>query len=136
MQSAIDTAAQDATTKAGNAESAAKTYTDGEIDKVEGTIATLQGVVDGKAASSDLTALTGRVSTAEGEIDTLQSEMDAVEAKAAANETAIGTLNTTVASKADSSALTGVSDRVTTLETWHNNFTECSEEEINALFNA
>ena len=27
-----------------------------------------------------------------------------------------------------------MSDRVTALETWHENFEECSDEEINALF--
>ena len=60
--------------------------------------------------------------------------MDAVEAKAAANETAIGTLNTTVATKAAQSDLDAVSGRVTTIETWHSNFIEVSEEEINGLF--
>ena len=61
----------------------------------------------GIATSEALTALTGRVTTAEGEIDTLQSEMDAVEAKAAANETAIGTLNGLVGD-------TKVADQITT----------------------
>lgn len=40
----------------------------------------------------------------------------------------------TVTSKAAQDDLTAVSDRVGVLETWHNNFTEASEDEINALF--
>ena len=64
--------------------------------KSEDTLRTfINGVIAdaGIASSTAMEALSGRVTTAEGEIDTLQSEMDAVEAKAAANETAIGTLN-------------------------------------------
>ena len=55
----------------------------------------INGVIaDAGIASSDaMEALAGRVTTAEGKITTLEGEMDAVEAKAAANETAIGTLN-------------------------------------------
>lgn len=133
-QEAIDAAASAADTKDEAVLAAAKKYTDDEIDNVEGTITTLQGVVDGKAAASDLTALTGRVTTAEGEIDTLQSEMDVVEAKAAANEAAIGTLNTTVAGKAAQSDLETLTDRVAANETAIAAFVEASEEEINALF--
>ncbi len=131
---AIATAGTNADTKDATVLADAKKYTDEEIDKVEATVSTLTETVNGKAAAADLTALTTRVETAEGEIDTLQSEMDAVEAKAAANETAIGTLNTTVAGKASQSDLTAAIDRITAIETWHSNFVEVSEEEINALF--
>ena len=92
----------------------------------------VQAALDQKAA--DLTALTGRVTTAEGEIDTLQTEMDAVEALAAANESAIKALQTASATHATKEEVTAVSDRVTTLETWHSNFVECSQEDINNLF--
>ena len=61
----------------------------------------------GIATNEAMEALAGRVTTAEGEIDTLQSEMDAVEAKAAANETAIATLNGLVGD-------TKVADQITT----------------------
>lgn len=90
-----------------------KTAADTAIERVEGKadknaedIAALQGLV---ADKSDLEALAERVSTAEGEIDTLQLEMDAVEAKAAANETAIGTLTQTVASN-KTAAETGIQE--------------------------
>lgn len=110
----------------------------GEVDALEGVVATLtQTVADNKSAAetaigavddkadknaediaalqeavadkSALEALAQRVTTAEGEIDTLQSEMDAVEAKAAANETALGTLTQTVATN-KSAADTGIQE--------------------------
>lgn len=127
-------AAADATSKANKALEDANAYTDGEIDKVEATIATLQGVVDGKAAQADLTALAGRVTTAEGEIDQLQTDVDAVEALAAANDAAIKALQTASTTHATKTEVEAVSNRVTALETWHNNFTEVSEDEINSLF--
>ena len=133
-QEAIDAAASAADTKDEAVLAVAKKYTDDEIDEVEGAITTLQGVVDDKAAASDLTDLDGRVTTAEGEIDTLRSEMGVVETKAAANETAIGTLNTTVAGKAAQSDLEALTDRVAANETAIASFVEASEEEINALF--
>lgn len=79
---------------------------EGKADKNAEDIADLQGRV---ADDSALQALATRVTTAEGEIDTLQSEMDAVEAKAAANETAIGTLTQTVADN-KSAADTGIQE--------------------------
>lgn len=124
-------------TKITAAQTAANTA-QGEVDALEGVVATLTqtvtdnktatdaaiGAVDGKADKnaediaalqeavadkSALEALTQRVTTAEGEIDTLQGEMDAVEAKAAANETAIGTLTQTVASN-KTAAETGIQE--------------------------
>ena len=54
---------------------------------LQGNIDTLTGVVNGKAAQSDLEALAGRVTTAEGDIeavegrvDTLEGEVDALQA--------------------------------------------------------
>ena len=133
-QEAIDAAASAADTKDEAVLAAAKKYADDEDALIEARVTTLETASATHALASDLTALAGRVETAEGEIDTLQSEMDAVEAKAAANETAIGTLNTTVATKAAQADLTAVGDRVTAIETWHSNFVEVSEEEINGLF--
>lgn len=79
---------------------------DSKADKNAEDIAALQEAVADKSA---LEALTQRVTTAEGEIDTLQAEMDAVEAKAAANETAIGTLTQTVAAN-KTAADTGIQE--------------------------
>ncbi len=60
--------------------------------------------------------------------------MDAVEALAAANDAAHKANAAAIALKADASALTAVSERVTTLETWHANFTECTTGDIDGLF--
>jgi hypothetical protein len=75
----------------------------------------VNGVISdaGIASNSAMEALAGRVTTAEGEIDTLQSEMDAVEAKAAANETAIGTLNGLVG---DTKVATQISNAIAALD--------------------
>lgn len=133
-QEAIDAAASAADTKDEAVLAAAKKYADDEDALIEARVATLETASATHALASDLTALDGRVETAEGEIDTLQTEMDAVEAKAAANESAIGTINTELAKKAAQTDLDAVSGRVTAIETWHANFVEVSEEEINALF--
>ena len=54
------------------------------------------------------------------------------------NETLIAILNAIDATKADKTYVDDLNSvinvRVSTLETWHKNFTEVSEEEINALF--
>lgn len=62
---AINTAAADATTKAGKALEDAKSYTDTEIENVNTAL-------EGKAAQTALDAVSGRVTTAEGKIKTLE----------------------------------------------------------------
>ena len=69
-------AIDDAATKANTAEGNAKTYTDGEIDKVEGTIATMQGVVDGKASQTDLDDAVTRIGINETNITALQNTVN------------------------------------------------------------
>ena len=137
-QEAIDAAAGDATQKANDAkaaaEAAAKTYADGLNTAMDTRVDALEAASATHALAADLTALDGRVTTAEGEIDTLQSEMDAVEALAAANDAAHKANAQAIALKADKTALEAVSGRVTTLEAWHSNFVECSQEDINGLF--
>ena len=133
-QEAIDAAAGDATSKANQALVDAKAYADAEDAKIESRVDALEGASATHALASDLTALAGRVTTAEGEIDTLQSEMDAVEALAAANKSAHEANAAAIALKASQADLDAVSGRVTTLETWHSNFVECSQEDINGLF--
>lgn len=133
-QEAIDAAASAADTKDEAVLAAAKKYADEEDAKIETRVDVLEAASATHALASDLTALTGRVETAEGEIDTLQSEMDAVEALAAANKAAHEANAAAIALKASQADLEAVSGRVDTLEAWHNNFTEVSEEEINALF--
>ena len=131
---AISEAGTAADTKDEAVLAAAKKYADDEDAKIESRVDALETASGTHALASDLTALADRVTTAEGEIDTLQSEMDAVEAKAAANESAIAQNAAAIALKAAQTDLEAVSGRVATLETWHANFTEVSEAEINALF--
>lgn len=116
-QEAIDAAASAADTKDEAVLAAAKKYADDEDALIEARVATLETASATHALASDLTALDGRVTTAEGEIDTLQTEMDAVEAKAAANETAISGLNTTVGTKAAQADLEAAVARVAQNET-------------------
>lgn len=155
VESLIATAKAEAISEAGtNADTkdevvlaSAKSYTDEEIDKVEGTISTLQGVVDGKAAQSDVDTLSGKVTTVEGKVSTLETEMDAVQlladtadkaakanaqalllkasqedldkavARIATNEGAISTINTTLADKAEQDDLDAAVARIAANET-------------------
>ena len=135
-QEAIDAAAADATQKDTALETSVKGYVDGKIGEVNGTISTLQGVVDGKAAQSEVNTISGKVGTLETKVETLEGKMTAVEALAAANKSAHEANAAAIALKASQADLEAVSGRVATLETWHNNFTEVSEQEINDLFKA
>lgn len=56
------------------------------------------------------------------------------DAAADINKSAIEANEAAIALKASQEDLTYVSDRVTTLESWHNDFAEISEEDITALF--
>ena len=60
--------------------------------------------------------------------------MSAAEAQIAANKSAHEANAAAIALKASQDDLNGVANRVTAIETWHANFVEVSEEEINALF--
>ena len=144
-EAALRVAGDEAASKAAAGALKAAQDAQGEVDALEGVVATLTETVNGKAAQADLTALTTRVTAAEGEIDTLQGEMtqaktdiDAVEAKAAANETAIGELQTAVDTKAAQTDLQAEINRAKAAEEANAAaiaaFVEISEEEINALF--
>lgn len=131
---AIEAAAADATSKANAAEAAAKEHANGLNTAMDARVAAVEAASATHALASDLEALDGRVEVVEGKVSTLEGKMTAVETKAGANETAIGTINTELAKKAAQSDLEGVDGRVTAIETWHANFVEVSEEEINGLF--
>lgn len=144
-QEAIDAAAADATTKAGNAKTeavdAAKTYTDTEVGKVKSAA---------DANATDISGLKTRMTTAEGEIDDLQAAIgvggsvtaaiaDAKKAGTDAQGTAnknkedIATLNTTVAGH--TSTLSAQGDKITALEgKVGDGFTPVTNEEIEKLF--
>lgn len=126
-QEAINTAAGDATTKAGQALTDANAYTDGEIDKVEATVGT---------NTQNITALTGRVDTAEDDIDALEASLaeggataNAIAAAKKAGDDAQADVDTLVA---EGGRIPTLESKVATLEsvTW----TEISGVEIEAMF--
>lgn len=132
-QEAIDAAALDATSKANAAESAAKGHADSlntamntrvealeAIDHTHANKEELDLIASGDKAKWDAAAAIAHEHGNKGVIDGITAEN-------------ITTWNT-VTSKAAQADLTAVSDRVTALETWHTNFTEVSEEDINGLF--
>lgn len=135
-QEAIDAAADAADVKDAAILAEAKTDSSNKdavvLAEAQKGIDAVQAALDAHIAEAN--AVAGRVTTAEGEIDTLQSEMDVVEALAAANKAAHEANTAAIALKASQADLEAVSGRVTTLETWHANFVEVSEEEINNLF--
>lgn len=88
----------------------------------------------GVALKGLIDALESELGSHEGEIDTLQSEMDTVEALAAAADATAKANAAAIALKASQADLETASGRVTALETWHNNFVECSQEDIEGLF--
>lgn len=126
-QEAINTAAGDATTKAGQALTDAKGYTDTEIDKVEATVGT---------NTQNITSLTGRMDAAEDAIDALETSL----AEGGATAVAIAAAKQAGDdAQADVDALVAEGGRIPTLEskvatlesvTW----TEISGVEIAAMF--
>ena len=133
-EEAISTAAGDATTKANAAEAAAKAYTDAEVGKDRTRLDALEAIehhnhankaeldliASGDKSKWDAAAAIAHEHANKGVLDGITAE------KVTAWDT--------VTSKAAQSDLNSVSDRVGDLETWHTNFTEVSEEEINNLF--
>ena len=135
-QEAIDAAAADATSKANTAESNAKGHADSlntamnarvealeAIDHDHANKAELDLIVSGDKAKWDAAAAIahehGNKSVIDGITAAKVSAWDAAEGNA---KTYADGLNT------------AMDTRVASLESWHNNFTEVSEEEINALF--
>lgn len=127
------TAAADATSKANAAEAAAKGHADGlntamnarvealeAIDHDHANKAELDLIVSGDKAKWDAAAAIAHSHDNKTVLDGITAEN-------------VATWNT-VTSKAAQADLTAVGDRVTAIETWHSNFVEVSEEEINGLF--
>lgn len=132
-QEAIDAAAADATSKANTAEANAKAEAV-RLDGLMNTRVEALEAIDHDHSNKD-------------ELDLIASgdkaKWDAAAAKAHehGNKTVLDGITAenittwnTVTSKAAQADLTAVGDRVTAIETWHANFVEVSEEEINALF--
>lgn len=133
ISEATSAAATDAKNKADAAEKNAKDYADGLNTNMNARVEALEAVDHTHANKAELDLI------ATGD----KNKWDSAVAKAHEHGNAsvlngitaenITTWNT-VTSKAAQADLTAVGDRVTAIETWHSNFTEVSEAEINALF--
>lgn len=133
---AIAAAAADATTKANTAESNAKGYADGLNNAMNDRVEALEAVDHDHSNKTVLDGITSEKVTgwdnAAAKVHE-HSNLSVLEgitsAKVTAWDAAEGNAKTFAQGLNDA-----VSARVTTLETWHNNFTECSEDDINGLF--
>lgn len=126
-------AATDATTKANTAESNAKGYADSLNTAMNIRVEALEAIDHDHANKAELDLIaTG---------DKAKWDEAAGKAHEHGNKTVLDSITAenittwnTVTSKAAQADLTAATDRITALETWHSNFVEVSEEEINALF--
>ena len=133
IDSAVGTAAADATSKANAAEAAAKGHADSLNTAMDARVVALEAIDHDHANKAELDLI----------VSGDKAKWDAAAAIAHSHENAsvlngitaenVTTWNT-VTSKAAQADLTAVGDRVTAIETWHSNFVEVSEEEINSLF--
>lgn len=127
------TAAADATAKANAAEAAAKGHADGLNTAMSARVDALEAIDHEHANKAELDLI------ASG--DKAKWDAAAAIAHEHGNKTVLDGITAenittwnTVTSKAAQADLTAVGDRVTAIETWHANFVEVSEEEINGLF--
>lgn len=135
-QEAIDAAAADATTKANTAETNAKGYADGLNATMNDRVEALEAIDHDHSNKTVLDGITAEkvtgwdnASAKVHEHSNLSVLEGITSAKVTAWDAAEGNAKTFAQGLNDA-----VAARVTTLETWHNNFTECSEDDINGLF--
>lgn len=134
-QEAIDAAAEDATTKADAAEAAAKTHADG----LNTAMNTRMEAVEAKAHEHANKALLDTYTQTEADLADAVSKkhahenMSVLEAITAAKVAAWDAAEQAAKTYADG-LNTNMDTRVSALELWHENFLECSEEDVNKLF--
>jgi hypothetical protein len=132
-QEAIDAAAADATSKANAAEAAAKGHADSLNTAMNTRVDALEAIDHDHSNKAELDLIASGDKAKWDEAYAKRHEhgnktvLDGITAEN------VTTWNT-VTSKAAQADLTAVGDRVTAIETWHSNFVEVSEEEINGLF--
>ena len=127
------TAAADATSKANAAEAAAKGHADSLNTAMDARVVALEAIDHDHANKAELDLI---VSGDKAKWDEAYAKRHEHGNKTVLDGITAENITTwnTVTSKAAQSDLTAVGDRVTAIETWHANFVEVSEEEINALF--
>ena len=135
-QEAIDAAAGDATTKANTAESNAKGHADSLNTAMNARVEALEAIDHDHANKAELDLIaTGdkaKWDAAAGKAHE-HSNLSVLEGVTSAKVTAWDAAEGNAKTYADG-LNTAMNTRVETLETWHNDFVEVSEAEINALF--
>ena len=133
VSEATATAATDATNKANAAEKNAKDYADGLDEAMNTRVEALEAIDHDHANKAELDLIvTGDKAKWDAAAAVAHEHANAAVLNGITAEN-VTTWNT-VTSKAASADLTAATDRITALETWHNDFTEVSESEINQLF--
>lgn len=135
-QEAIDAAAGDATSKANAAEAAAKGHADSLNTAMNTRVEALEAIDHDHSNKAELDLIASgdkaKWDAAAGKAHE-HSNLTVLEGITAAKVTAWDSAESNAKGHADG-LNTAMNTRVETLETWHTNFTEVSEEEINALF--
>jgi uncharacterized protein YqgV (UPF0045/DUF77 family) len=135
-QEAIDAAAADATSKANAAEAAAKGHADSLNTAMNTRVEALEAIDHDHANKAELDLIASgdkaKWDTAAGKAHE-HSNLSVLEGITSAKVTAWDAAEGNAKGYADG-LNTAMDTRVVALETWHNNFTEVSEDEINALF--
>lgn len=135
-QEAIDESAADATTKANAAETNAKAYADSLNTSMNTRVEALEAIDHDHVNKAELDLI---VSGDKAKWDAAATKahehgnMEVLAGITAAKVSAWNAAESNAKTYADG-LNTAMDARVVALETWHNNFTEVSEEEINALF--
>lgn len=135
-QEAIDAAAGDATSKANAAEAAAKGHADSLNTAMNTRVEALEAIDHSHSNKTELDLIVTGDKAKWDEAYTKRHEhsnLEVLEGITSAKVTAWDAAEGNAKGYADG-LNTAMDGRVATLETWHTNFTEASEEEINALF--
>jgi hypothetical protein len=133
IDSAVGTASADATAKANAAEAAAKGHADSLNTAMSARVDALEAIDHDHSNKAELDLI---VSGDKAKWDEAYAKRHEHGNKTVLDGITAENITTwnTVTSKAAQSDLTAVGDRVTAIETWHSNFVEVSEEEINGMF--
>ena len=135
-QEAIDAAAADATTKAGNAETAAKGHADSLNTAMNTRVEALEAIDHDHSNKAELDLIVSGDKAKWDEAYTKRHEhsnKDVLDGITAAKVTAWDAAEGNAKTYADG-LNTAMDTRVKAIEDWHENFVEVSEQEINDLF--
>lgn len=138
IDSAVATAAADATTKAGNAESAAKSHADGLNTAMNTRVEALEAIDHDHSNKAELDLIASGDKAKWDEAYNKRHEhsnLSVLEAITAAKVAAWDAAESNAKTYADG-LNSAMNTRVASLEAWHENFVEASEQEVLDLFKA